>query len=419
MAYQEFHKLKTAHTAPAILVLILIVQNLAIFFTDIIGYVTVVQVICAVLLLAYIACHDRKIRIQKFLYLWFGFVLLVMMNYFIGGDIRFIIFFLINSVLIIETLSIKNVGYYELIIAKICCWIHLLSSIAVYFLPSGVTNSIVNALLGAQAASNYSWRMISNVNPGITSQPGLNAMFMALLILIYAVEMIVTNKNKTIRIIVIAVTFGMILTTAKRSALLVTLISILFFWLLVRRRTGKKITIKKVIGFMASAVALILVIRYFYVSTTLFSAVLDKTQSLGDAGDLSNGRLSLWAHGIYVFNQHPILGSGLKSIYKETGFDTHNTYIQILAETGLVGFVLFVLGIGSILFQVIKRTYFILGVKELGEYKRVAGTGMTFLIFLLIYGFMGNTFIDYTPLMLFSASLIMANSTYDVRSGGL
>lgn len=108
------------------------------------------------------------------------------------------------------------------------------------FLPSGVTNSIVNALLGAQAASNYSWRMISNVNPGITSQPGLNAMFMALLILIYAVEMIVTNKNKTIRIIVIAVTFGMILTTAKRSALLVTLISILFFWLLVRRRTGKK-----------------------------------------------------------------------------------------------------------------------------------------------------------------------------------
>lgn len=415
MTYQGLYKTKKAHSAPAFLLLILIIQNLTVFFTDIIGYVTVTQAICVVLLLAYIINNDRRIIIQKFLYLWFAFVLLVVLNYFIGGDINFILFFLINSVLIVEALSIKNIGYYELTIAKICCWVHLISSLAVYFLPAGITNTVINALLGAQASSNYSWRMLSKVNPGITSQPGLNAMFLALLILIYAAEMIVTNKNKPVRIIIIVVAFSMILTTAKRSALAVTLIAILFFWLLVRRRTGKRLTISKIIGFFVAVVALAMVVRYLYVSTTLFSSVIEKMQLLRTAGDVSNGRFSLSSYAMEVFKRHPILGSGLKSIYKETGFDVHNTYIQILAETGLVGFIVFVLGIGLILFYSIKRTYFVLGTKELEEYKTVAGTGLTLLLFLLLYGFMGNTFIDYTPLMLFSVSLIMANTTYDVR----
>ena len=41
--------------------------------------------------------------------------------------------------------------------------------------------------------------------------------------------------------------------------------------------------------------------------------------------------------------------------------------------------------------------------------KNVSGTGYTLLIFFIIYGFVGNTFIDYMPIMMFCMSNIMIN----------
>lgn len=71
-----------------------------------------------------------------------------------------------------------------------------------------------------------------------------------------------------------------------------------------------------------------------------------------DAGkeDISNGRLHFWYVAIEIFLHHPILGAGLDAFgVAFTRYDTwhgifrveqaHNEYLQILAETGIVGFV--------------------------------------------------------------------------------
>lgn len=71
-----------------------------------------------------------------------------------------------------------------------------------------------------------------------------------------------------------------------------------------------------------------------------------------DAGndDPTNGRLHFWSVAIKIFLDHPILGAGLDAFgVAFTRYDTwhgifrveqaHNEYLQILAETGIVGFV--------------------------------------------------------------------------------
>ncbi len=65
--------------------------------------------------------------------------------------------------------------------------------------------------------------------------------------------------------------------------------------------------------------------------------------------DFSNGRLHFWSVAIKIFLNHPILGAGLDAFgVAFTKHDTwhglfrveqaHNEYLQILAETGIIGF---------------------------------------------------------------------------------
>jgi O-antigen ligase len=53
------------------------------------------------------------------------------------------------------------------------------------------------------------------------------------------------------------------------------------------------------------------------------------------------GRVNLWKEAITVFLDHPLLGSGSGTLSTVIGALSHQTYLSVLAETGLVGFLLF------------------------------------------------------------------------------
>ena len=68
------------------------------------------------------------------------------------------------------------------------------------------------------------------------------------------------------------------------------------------------------------------------------------------SNDLSSGRTHFWSVAIKIFSDHPILGAGLDAFgaaYSKhdtwNGYyrieQAHNEYLQILAETGIIGFV--------------------------------------------------------------------------------
>jgi O-antigen ligase len=70
------------------------------------------------------------------------------------------------------------------------------------------------------------------------------------------------------------------------------------------------------------------------------------------AGDLG-GRVPLWNTTLAIFAEHPILGIGAGDLHASTvlGAVAHNTYLSILAELGLIGFILFVILVGIVFIQ--------------------------------------------------------------------
>lgn len=68
--------------------------------------------------------------------------------------------------------------------------------------------------------------------------------------------------------------------------------------------------------------------------------------------DSDNGRFALWERSLEVWKTSPLLGIGLEGMYRHFGLANHNTYIQVLSETGVVGLVLFL----SLIISLIKRT---------------------------------------------------------------
>ena len=389
--------------------LILILQNISIFFFDIVKMVTGIQLICLFLYFISMILFGKRLKKKKFLVGWFGYVIVVLLNYFIGGDGNFIVAFTINSVMLFFLLSFPELQVIEIKIIKVFTCIHLFASILVYILPNSVVDSILKILLRDSFSSNYSWRVLANLNPGITSQPGVNAMYLVLSVFLAIAELVINKKKNVQNVIIIILSYAMIFTTAKRSAILITVIAIIIFWIMVNKNFIRHVSTNSIIKSILFVIIIAFVAYYIYNSTNIMQSVVKKITDTKLSGDTMNGRLFLWQIAEDSFKESPIYGVGLKSIYLKTGMDVHNVYLQIIAETGIIGFATFVIGIVSIVIKSFSNLNKAL-VYENDTYIKVAASfGFLLIIYLLVYGFVGNTFIDYLPIMLFVLAVFLTN----------
>jgi O-antigen ligase len=83
--------------------------------------------------------------------------------------------------------------------------------------------------------------------------------------------------------------------------------------------------------------------------------VVSRLGTLGssiEARDLG-GRFELWMEALQVFSAHPISGLGSGALDSAIGSAAHNTFISVLAETGVIGFILFLLILAIVIFQAV------------------------------------------------------------------
>jgi len=83
------------------------------------------------------------------------------------------------------------------------------------------------------------------------------------------------------------------------------------------------------------------------------SNILSRLGTLGssiEAGDLG-GRVHLWERAISEFSKHPFTGIGSGVLDSAIGSAAHNTFVSVLAETGIVGFIIFLLMLIIVFFQ--------------------------------------------------------------------
>ena len=136
--------------------------------------------------------------------------------------------------------------------------------------------------------------------------------------------------------------------TQKRSVLLACLIATyLFYFLFAQKRNTRLLRIMLITGILF----LLLMIAYQFIPQVQY--MVYKTLRPGNA---LSGREALWSDMRPLFEQNPVFGSGGGTCQYMFGYGGHNCYLQLLAEYGYVGLILFLLAFVAPFLSALYRT---------------------------------------------------------------
>jgi len=98
---------------------------------------------------------------------------------------------------------------------------------------------------------------------------------------------------------------------------------------------------------------------------TAESAAADSLDQFFADGQMGASRGNLLRHGLKLFSEHPITGIGwgnyresvLGALTQNLAYDAHNIYVQLLSETGIIGFVSFIIPMGYTFVQTARAVW--------------------------------------------------------------
>jgi O-antigen ligase len=90
-------------------------------------------------------------------------------------------------------------------------------------------------------------------------------------------------------------------------------------------------------------IAVFLIASLFVIFSIIPQAVIDRlaTTASSISSEDIGGRVNIWKGALSVFMQHPFIGAGAGTNNYLLGGSAHNTYLSILAETGIIGLLFF------------------------------------------------------------------------------
>lgn len=267
------------------------------------------------------------------------------------------------------------------------------------FLSTSIYLKIIDIMYGGTGVYSiitdlFSWHEYS----GIAGQTGYNAFTISIGIIISFVKMIDNYKsnnkyNKKLLLCLLVQIFALFL-CSKRAIILYAFTTIVFL-------IPACINIKKKSNF--SKLFLVLLIVLFIGSLSInyfepFGNVFAKNAYYLSKGNLLNGRLPLYGQAIEIFKNNFFFGIGIKRfcLLNELNLDVHNVYLQLLAENGLIGFLIMIFSFIYMFFKTkssLKHStngtvvYISLGIQ----------------LFFLLYALTGNTLYDVNMLYLYFA----------------
>jgi O-antigen ligase len=201
------------------------------------------------------------------------------------------------------------------------------------------------------------------------------------------------------------------ITTGSRSGFL--LLGLSFFFLTQRFLVGRQRSI---------TLWLTLGMGFFWVLTQASGTILDPAHILDailSGSDTVGARYDFWRAGLAMWGDHPVAGIGIgrfrnyllaywQSYRPIIAWTPHNTYVQVLSETGIIGFVVFI----TLLYNVLIN--FRSGIKALPRsLSDIQWTWSIVLIILLVGSMTKTDLLDKFFWFLMGISV----NTYDLREG--
>lgn len=161
--------------------------------------------------------------------------------------------------------------------------------------------------------------------------------------------------------------FIMLLQTGSRKAILGLFIVVtLFVYFKFREHIKRNVFVALLM--LVVAVSAVAGGLYYLKDTSHFyriQRVIDAFESkdISSAGESERGRLELYAKGLEVAMDNPVIGVGLDNFRRvdsgnvfssDIGTYSHSNYIEVLVSTGIIGFVLYYSVYGLLLFRIYK-----------------------------------------------------------------
>lgn len=163
------------------------------------------------------------------------------------------------------------------------------------------------------------------------------------------------NKDCKMKTYMVKLPYMLVILTAyfligKKSGLLSAVFGVIMVYLV--RKEGK--IWKKIITLLSCLFVLgCIVYCVIQLNEDLFISLKIKEgiKQFIEGEDFSSGRITLYKAACKEFLRYPILGMGWQGFSAKYGNLVHNIYLQLLCETGVIGFLLFMMPIVAIYFR--------------------------------------------------------------------
>lgn len=382
------------------------ISIIMIFFGANIGNLYIIQFIsCS---LAIISSYKSKIIAKKDTMVWLIACLITLFTVIISEDkiATIEIVALINMVVIIKIIYENNFSGWQklfIIMLSIASGVHVFATIIELIFPHFIMSVNAIILRGDSLIQNQMF-LKRGIYAGITGQTSINAYYIAIFIGITFTKIILKNKHNQSNIILLLLGIVALFITGKRGMLLFTTLSIIIVYLYIMNKDKKNI-LKYIFYFCSISIIGYVVI----INIPETQIVFKKMELLQEEDNILNGRDYLWRESIKLFLESPILGVGPGVVDSILGNASHNIYIQLLAETGILGFFTYTF---AILFSLILSLKKAKDVFKNGEtnLKQVAIISIFIQLLFITYGFTGNPLFSNIFLTPYIIAIAMINA---------
>lgn len=275
----------------------------------------------------------------------------------------------------------------------ICTWLF-------YMFPKFYFNQIL-PIFPDMFQQDLKYQFYNGQIAGLTYHYSTNAMYLSIANLIFFSLVLKKDTKKFTKVlyfILLVLSFGALLLTAKRAHFIFVIISFIILYFVYNKDNYKQNIIRMITIFIISTFVLLILANFIPSLNNTF----DRIHQFAYSSDFSNGRFPLYSLALELFKKHPLIGNGWGSykyfyltqnlaLSNYSLMDVHNIYLQLLCEVGIFGTLLFLFLFGKILFD----TIVLLRHSECNANTKCFLTiSLGIQVFILLYGMTGNPIYD-------------------------
>lgn len=358
---------------------------------------TMILVVCSFLVLCLI-CLPRLPQMftaSSFRMLfWIGAAVIICMN---NGYLehQYLVYFFSLPLAILVAYSLQyGTGWHNAFLKVFRFFVlsHLVLGWLFWLLPGLYTSKIIPMFSADVRGDLLRWSN-QHVLMGLTAHYSASGVFCAFGVIYFAASWLSRERKEQDLTMLLLMVISLMM-TQKRGPLLFAVATVVLLYFLANQISFDIIMKFCMIG-AAAVIFLLLIIKYL----PDMQRVIDR---FFEDGDVTNGRGDLYAYALELFRSHKLLGVGwgqYRFLPGSGGLQVHNIYLQILAETGIIGSLLVYSGFGACVFSTVRN---IIEIKRNTADKQqqcvpfplVFSAAMQ--IYFLLYGLTGNPIYDIT-----------------------